>query len=115
MSEEVTSFRGRFQWWVYEVGHGCLLLRSPKSPGRPTRIDILFKNVAAVDLPTVFDDPTVKRTDTSDLPKDRLGALEPFDRSVYLVAGPRVNGTVVAGTMVWCEDDGEYHEPSSLM
>ena len=38
--------------WSYTVGMGRLLLRSPKSPGAATRVDVLFQNVKALKLPT---------------------------------------------------------------
>ena len=55
MSEAIVSFPRRFQIWLYSVSHGQLLLRSNRSGEFSTRIDVLFKNVAAIELPTAFD------------------------------------------------------------
>ena len=55
MATDIMKFSRRFQMWAYTVGHGQLLLRSPKATDLPTRIDVLFKNVAAVCLPTILD------------------------------------------------------------
>jgi len=44
-----------FQVWLYQVGHSQLLARTLKRSGGDRRIDILFKNVSRIDLPTSFD------------------------------------------------------------
>lgn len=43
-----------FQLWSYTVGMGRLLLRSTKSEGFGTRIDVVFQNVQALQLPAVL-------------------------------------------------------------
>lgn len=48
------------QVWSYTVGMGRLLLRSPKSPGAATRVDVLFQNVKALKLPTRLEGLSVR-------------------------------------------------------
>jgi hypothetical protein len=111
------SFKGRFQWWLYTTSHGQLLLRHNKSAEHPTRIDVLFKNVAMVQLATVFDDLEVTEAAVDAVPglRGQLGALDLTERKIYLVRGVNCNGYIVAGSVTWNEDKGEYHEPSKLL
>jgi hypothetical protein len=37
-----------FQLWEYQVSHGMLLLRSPRSPEHQTNLDVLFHGVEYV-------------------------------------------------------------------
>ena len=41
----------RFQLWEYKVGHGSLLVRSPRGPKVETNIDIVFAGVEFVSAP----------------------------------------------------------------
>jgi len=43
-----------FRVWDYNVSHDQLLIRSPKTPDRPTNIDIVFVGVRYMDIPTHF-------------------------------------------------------------
>ena len=103
-----------FQMWSYTVGHGQLILRSPKAVGFPTRIDVLFKNVAAMHLPTIMDGLAVSEAteaETQELPVqvDR-SRLE--ERKVFIVRTANFTGHVIAGVVASHEDEREYHEPS---
>ena len=53
----------QFQIWSYKVSHAQLLLRSTKSENNPTRIDLLFKNVAIINIPTLLNDVRIRRAD----------------------------------------------------
>ena len=112
------SFRGRrFELWTYVVSHRQLLLRSNKSEQHAQRCEILFTNVARVDLPTLVDDLDIQLAtgETTPAAVAHLGALERADRPVYLVRGQNCLGYVVAGSLAVKEDDGEYHSPSGLL
>lgn len=50
-----------FQMWRYSVGHSMLLLRSTKDEQHDTRVDVLFKRVERLDLPTVCQGLTIER------------------------------------------------------
>jgi hypothetical protein len=84
-----------FQIWRYEVGHAQLLLRSVKGDRHASRIDVLFKAVKAIDLPTKFDGLQIER-----------------DGDQYAVSGVGWSGGVIAGACFQAEDAGEYYDPS---
>lgn len=109
-----TRFARSFQMWDFRVGHGQLLLRSPKAPGLATRVDLLFKNVAAICLPTVLDELTLfEATD-----EERAGMQLPVEprqlrgRKLFVLRGSSISGYVLAGAVFWHEDQGEYDAPS---
>ena len=112
------SFRGRrFELWMYLVSHRQLLLRSNKSEQHAQRCEILFTNVARVDLPTLVDDLEIHLAtdETTPAAVAHLGALERTDRAVYLIRGQNCRGYIVAGSMAFKEDHGEYYSPSGLL
>jgi len=43
-----------FQVWLYKVSHGQLLIRSPKSEGQSTNLDLMFFGVRFIHLPMLF-------------------------------------------------------------
>jgi len=96
------------------VSHSTLLLRSVKQHGVPTRIDLIFKPVRHIILPTTLNGVDVREVDRSDLSAhvaDAVGAHEPTDK-VFALSGPTGGAWVVAGTMAWHEDAGEDSDPS---
>lgn len=113
----ILGFKGRFQWWLYTPSHGQFLLRRNKSPEYPTRVEVLFKNVAAVHLATVFDELNVTEAPADAVlnVREQLGALNLSERKIYLIRGVNCSGYVVAGSVTWNEDQGEYYEPSKLL
>jgi hypothetical protein len=96
-ADRFTSERD-FQVWAYTVGHGQLLLRSTKSEAVATRVDVVFKNVRHVDLPTSM----------TGLHIEKAGERR------YLLGGADWSGEVDAGVMVVAEDDGSYEDPSRI-
>jgi hypothetical protein len=107
----------RFQLWSYTVSHAQLLLVSTKDASHPTRCEILFKNVARLDLPTLIAELEIDAVDPREVPPSvlQLGEEEMWDRTVYRVRGRNCLGYVVAGVVVCGEDEGEYYTPSSLI
>lgn len=107
----------RFQLWTYTVGHGQLLLRSTRGEQHATRCEILFKNVARIDLPALIDDLEIEAAAEGEIPASvlQLGAGERWDRTVFRVRGRNCVGYVVAGVVACAEDEGEYDTPSSLL
>src|SRR5690349_18618875 len=92
----------RFQIWSYRVGHSQLLLRSNPEEGFYSRIELLFKGVAAVHLPTVMSGLIVQV-----LKRGHRG-LPPWadahdGREVYAVAFSGGEGYVVAGAAFMSE------------
>ena len=99
MGEALESFVSdrHFQLWRYTVSHSQLLLRSTRDNDHDTRVEVLFKGVRRVDLPTSFDGLTVRR-----------------DGSGFVAKGHGWAGSIVALAMFTIEDKGEYSEPSAL-
>ena len=84
----------RFQVWRYEVGHAQLLVRSVKGDHGPSRIDVLFKAVEAIDLPTRFDGLQIAR-----------------EGKQFILSGVGWSGRVIAGACFQAEDLAEYFDP----
>jgi len=114
MSKEIITFNRQFQIWSYIVGHSQLLLRSTKSPDHPTRVDIFFKNVKSIQLPTTIDDFSIVESDVESVQalSVNLNDADLRNRRVFLVHGVNCTGYVVAGFMDCREDEGEYNSPS---
>lgn len=107
----------KFQIVSYRCSHSRLLLRSGKTPHTPTRIDILFQDVRALELRTYFSDLSVEEADPSrmtDLAARFQGVMEDGHK-VYLLRSGDWTGYVVAGALFWHEDDGEFGQPSIYM
>jgi hypothetical protein len=103
-----------FRIWLYTVTHGTLLLRSVKEPGLPTRVDVIFKPVRYVRMPTTLVGLAVHSVLPSELHgelAESVGAVDPEDK-VFALAGPRGDAWVVSGVMGWHEDEGGDFEPS---
>lgn len=106
----------RFQVWEYSVSHAQLLLRSVRDGDHPTRVDVLFKNVGYMALPSAFMVDVIE-----ELTGDELAMLEGLaagalrdGRTAFRLATADGEGLVVAGVMVSAEDELESHEPSAL-
>ena len=88
----------KFQLWRYTVSHGQLLLRSTKDDDHPTRVDVLFKNVHAIDLPASMDGLHIHKVGPQS----------------YRLRGNDWEGQVQAGVLAVAEDEGSYLDPSPL-
>jgi hypothetical protein len=108
-----------FSIYGYAMSHGLLLLRSGKSNETPsTRVDILFRDVRAVEIRTSFkgirieevDDPQVLNNQGSN-PGEMI---EPGNK-IYSLTSSEWSGFVVAGIVSFTEDDGSLFGPSSLV
>jgi len=112
MTNPLLSYAGRFQWWLYSVSHGQLLLRSTRSPTRDTQIDLLFKDVGFVCMPTSVENIEISTGDESDLPQ---GMRLPAGRKVFVIRGTDFSGIVTAGVVLHFEGVGSHNDPSPLM
>jgi len=113
-----TLFESRrtFQLWRAVVGHNQLLLRSTKSESEPTRIEILFKPVRALELRTVLDGLRIRLANPDEAEQIAIKSGDPGNWATFFVLESDTwSGYVVAETMVSAEDDGEYSDPSSLL
>ena len=114
MVQDEFGFRRRFELWSYVVSHGQLLVRSNKSNEWSTRIDILFKDVVVMEIPTLFDEILVRRSSQEEARslQDRLGGVPTERRKLFIVQGLNFSGYVVAGAVFWHEDQGEFYDNS---
>src|SRR6187402_1389007 len=116
MSTQLIDFGRPFQIWLYSVSHGQLLLRSNRSDVFTTRVDMLFKDVAAMHLPAMFDGLSLAEA-SADEARDlniQLGTLPVGSRKVFVVRGSNFVGYVVAGAAFWHEDEGHYFDESNF-
>lgn len=101
--------------WHYNVSHRQLTLRAVKSPqpgGPDTRVDIRFFNVNTMALPTILSsvisvEPQPRHFDLA----MHIGMSFVPGYRLFVISEDPV-GWVEAGDAAWCEDDGEYDEPS---
>ncbi len=103
--------------WSYRVGHSLLLLRSVKSEQQPTRVDVLFKPVAALNLPSKFQTLRIRNADADEAASIRSVTGETWsdEQSLFIVEGGAFVGWVLAAVVAHTEDNGEYSDPSSLV
>lgn len=111
------SYRERqFQLWAFSVSMKRLLLRSTKTPTWQTRVDVLFRNVEGIELPTELAGLVVDVAPQQDwVPTAaRLGVFLEEHLRVYAVSTSRQTGYVIAGLIWISEDQGEHYEPSDV-
>ena len=114
---EVHSFPGRrFQVWEYRVGHKQLLLRSTKDGSHPTRVEIAFKDVRAMQIPTLIEELSISVADAALATDARAqSGGDQASAVVFAISGLGFRGYVVAGVAYGHEDQGEYSDPSPLL
>jgi len=115
MPSEVIKFARPFQIWNYTVSHRQLLLRSTKSQERQTRVDVLFKGVAALGLPSAFRELEVRpatSVDIDEIGQPHCSRLSDGAVTLYVVRGGEFLGYVAAVGVFVHEDDAEYNEAS---
>jgi hypothetical protein len=114
MATHIDSGR-EFLLWKAVVSHGQVLVRSVKSDTEPTRIDVLFKPVRAMKLPTKFEGLRVRdaEADETERIEAEVGTLE-ADEQAFVVESDGFDGYVVAALVSTHEDEKEYDEPSAL-
>jgi hypothetical protein len=100
-----------FQVWTYRVGHSQLLLRSNREEGLGTRIELLFKSVSAVNLPTAMSELAVRVLEGEDAAPQWADAEA---RTVYAVTFAGGEGYVIAGAALASEDSLDYADPSAF-
>lgn len=117
MNKPIVSFQRKFQVWSYDVGHGQLLLRSTKSANHTTQVDVLFKNVGLISMPTLFEGLTVIESSKQELESSGLtmGLLPAENRKCMKLEGNNWHGAITAGNIAWSEDDADHNAKSKLI
>lgn len=110
MSEPLFSSSRAFQLWSYTVGHRELLLRSTKDAGLATRVDVLFVNVEAINIPTTM--PRIDIVEADERERVARSIVLKKDQKLWLVRGRGYEGHVIGGGMASYEDEKEYNDPS---
>ena len=67
MTETLFASPRTFRVWLYSVGHSTILLRSMKEPGASSRIDVVFKPVRYMALPTALTGLEVRLANAAEL------------------------------------------------
>lgn len=91
-----------------------MLLRSNRSNEVPTRVDVLFKGIMALKLPTSFDGLSITEVAYSEAIKLGIpvGCDEVTDRRIFVISGDDFVGYIVAANVFWHEDEGAYYDES---
>jgi hypothetical protein len=114
MSGTILNFQRRFQIWLYTASHGQLLLRSNRSVDHDTRVDILFKDVAAINLSTVIEGVQIGEASEDEMRQCNIALdKEPTHaQKVFMVRSVNYLGYVVARAVFWHEDTGQHFDES---
>ena len=111
-------FNGQFGVTLFHQHHGVLLLRSAdRDDGGPRRIELLFRGVVWMSLPSWFSDFTVEQALLDEvisyIPPSHRGKAE--SRKVFRVDIDRTPHYVIAGSVFTSRDQGSYFDPSPLL
>jgi hypothetical protein len=113
-----TRFTGRFGVVIYHQSHGQLLLRShDREDGGAKRVDVLFKGVVWMSLPTAFEGFALDRCLIDEvierIPRGLRAKSE--SRRVYRLEIDSTPHYIIAGNVFAASDDGSYFDPSPLL
>ena len=117
MQNPIVRFDRKFKVWLYEIGHGQLLLRSTKDEHHPTQVDILFKGVALMQIPTLFSKLVISEMSEREFQSlDLSTGLFPLgERKCFKLEGDNWQGVIVAGYVGWLEEDASHSAESKLI
>lgn len=113
---KLRQFDRKFQIWKYSASHSQLLLRSGKDDTHKTLIDILFKGVDLIHIPTIFDRFRITEITKAEFQALHisLGNSDDLENRYFRVEGDGWQGIIVALAFFWVEEDAEYHDQSRL-
>jgi hypothetical protein len=111
-------FNGLFGLTLFHQHHGVLLLRSgDRDDGGPKRIELLFRGVVWMSIPSWFSDFTVEQCLLDEvieyIPPSHRGKAQ--SRKVYRIAIDRTPHYVIAGSVHVSRDELSYFAPSPLL
>jgi hypothetical protein len=106
-----------FVIYSYTASHGLLLLRSRKTKSTPTRVDVLFQDVRALEIRAWFEGLVIEQVDVSFLESFHSNPAQMIEdgNKVYALRGVSWYGFIVGGIVTFKEDDGDFAEPSGLL
>lgn len=101
----------RFQFWLFRVSHGELLIRSPKDADHPRNVDLMFVGVEYVDLPRALPDLEVDEPADQDVEHAmaRLGKSVDVKNVIVLKSQGR-RYLIVAAAVKCTESDMDIFE-----
>ncbi len=102
-SEADLLARRRFELWEYERGHG-LLLRSPKTQGLPSTVDLIFEDVDYLSCAAELVGVEVVRAEADDLARVPGAAA---GRRVFVLLSGETRNLVVASALRIVEHDSD--------
>lgn len=107
----------RFTLASYSAGHGLLLFRSGKTTEHPTRIEVLIKDVRAMEIRTWSEGIRIAQVAQDHLAgfKSNPGDMVEIGNRVYSIEGKGWSGFVVGGVMLANEDHEELSGLSPLL
>ena len=107
----------RFVVFSYGVTHGLLLLRSGRTDRHKTRIDILIRDVRALEIRAWFEGFEVAEGSISNLVGFRSNPDQVFEpgNKIYILRGQSWEGFILGGTLFIHEDNEEFTAPSALI
>lgn len=110
------QFDRKFLIWKYSPSHSQLLLRSGKDDQHKTLIDILFKGVDLIHIPTHFHRFRITEISKEEFKALHLsiGSSDDLEDRYFQVEGDGWKGFVVASSFFWIEEDAEYNDASRL-
>lgn len=100
----------RFELWAYSVSHQSLLLRSTRVDGTGSRIDVLFKGVTRLSLPTTLDALSIE-------PDPKSPSIPPLggeETNRWVLVSRSGRGFIDAVTAAIHEDELEFFAPTPL-
>jgi hypothetical protein len=111
-------FNGLFSLALFHQHHGVLLLRSAdRDDGGPRRIELLFRGVVWMSVPSSFSDFRLERCLLDEVleyvPPSHRGKAA--SRKVYRLDIDRTPHYVIAGSLSASSDDASYFAPSPLL
>jgi hypothetical protein len=111
-------FNGLFGLALFHQHHGVLLLRSgDRDDGGPRRIELLFRGVVWMSIPSWFSDFTLERCLLDEvidcIPPSHRGKAE--SRKVFRIDIDRTPHYIIAGSVQGSSDDLSYFEASPLL
>lgn len=119
MTEPRLSFRSdrRFSVFGYGISHGLLLFRSGKTNEHKTRIDVLIRDVRAMEIRSWSDGLEIEEVDKEYLIGFRSNPIEMVEpaNKIYALQGKGWQGFVVGGALSVHEDEAELMDPSGLI